>query len=54
MYLKTILQSYQESLISCQNKSIEEFPDKNEEINYWSDKIQKVKTEIADNKFGKV
>lgn len=54
MYLKNILQSYQESLISCQNKPIEEFPDKNEEINYWSEKIQKIKSEISDNNFEKV
>lgn len=54
IYLKTILQSYEESLISCQNKPIEEFTDKNEEINYWSDKIQKIKTEITDNKFKEV
>lgn len=54
MYLKNILQSYQESLISCQNKPIEEFLDKNEKINYWSEKIQKIKSEISDNNFEKV
>ncbi|NIF04274.1 hypothetical protein F3J23_02375 [Chryseobacterium sp. Tr-659] len=53
IYLKTMLQSYQESLISCQNKPIETFPDKNEEINYWSDKILKIKTEIIENTFEK-
>ncbi|GEJ46399.1 hypothetical protein [Chryseobacterium sp. ON_d1] len=51
VYLKTILQDYQVSLTACQKIPIEEFPDKAEEIKYWSDRIQRIKTEIIDNKF---
>lgn len=54
IYLKTILQTYEEYLISYQNMSIIECHDKNERINYWSENIQKVKTEIIDNKFDTV
>lgn len=54
IYLKATLRSYQESLISCQNNSIEELPAKNEQINYWSNKILKIKSEITDNNFEKV
>lgn len=50
-YLNDVLKTYQEHLASCQKNSIEEFPKKNEEINYWSDKIQIIKTEIRDSKF---
>ena len=51
MYLKTVMKDYQESLVSCQKRSMDEFPDKIDEINYWSGQIQKIKTEIIDNKF---
>ena len=50
-YLNDILKTYQEYLISCQNTSMEKFPKKIEEINYWSDRIQKIKTEMIDNRF---
>ncbi|MBB6331505.1 DNA-directed RNA polymerase subunit RPC12/RpoP [Chryseobacterium sediminis] len=50
-YLNEILKTYQEYLAACQNISMEECSNKSEEVNYWSDKIQAIKTEIIDNKF---
>ncbi|SDJ35613.1 hypothetical protein SAMN05421542_3288 [Chryseobacterium jejuense] len=51
VYLKTILESYQKSLAFCQNKTIEEYTDKMEEINYWSERINKIKDEINHQQF---
>lgn len=38
-------------LAACQKTLIEECPGKNNEIKYWSDNIQKIKTEIIGNRF---
>lgn len=46
IYLKAALHSYQESLASYQNRSIEECADKMEAVNYWSDKITNIKDEM--------
>ena len=51
VYLNTILKTYQEYLAACQNAPLQECPEKTEEIKYWSGNIQKIKTEIIDNKF---
>ncbi|CAD0220909.1 hypothetical protein KYG33_09985 [Chryseobacterium sp. D764] len=50
-YLNTILKTYQEYLTACQKIHLEECPKKIEEIKYWSENIQKIKTEIIDNRF---
>lgn len=50
-YLNNILKTFQEYLAACQKTPIEKCPEKNEEIKYWSDNIQKIKTEIIDNRF---
>ncbi len=52
-YLNDILKTYQEYLAACQKTPMEECPEKIEEINYWADKIQKIKSEIINNKFKK-
>jgi len=45
------LKTYQEYLTACQKIHLEECPKKIEEIKYWSENIQKIKTEIIDNRF---
>jgi len=51
IYLKNILDEYQNYLTSCQNVTEAEFPDKMERVQYWAAKISKIKTEIAHQKF---
>ncbi|WP_278351949.1 hypothetical protein [Chryseobacterium gleum] len=50
-YLNNMLKTYQDYLAACQKTLIEECPGKNDEIKYWSDNIQKIKTEIIGNRF---
>ncbi|MEF9476489.1 hypothetical protein ACR1PO_08000 [Chryseobacterium sp. RRHN12] len=45
------MKTYQEYLAACQKTPIEECSGKKDEIEYWSDNIQKIKTEIIDNRF---
>jgi DNA-directed RNA polymerase subunit RPC12/RpoP len=51
VYLKNMLEEYRKHLISEQNKTESEVPDKMERINYWVEKISKIKTEIISQKF---
>lgn len=50
-YLKNALDEYTNNILSCQNKSHEEFPEKREYINFWTEKISDVKAEITRQKF---
>lgn len=45
-YLEKVLTDYQDSIKFYQNVSFEEYPDKIERINYWSEKRLKIELEI--------
>lgn len=50
-YLRNTLEEYESYIISSQNKTDEEFPDKREYINFWAEKISSVKAEMVQQKF---
>lgn len=50
-YLKRILEEYENILVSYQNKTEIECTDKMERINYWSERISKIRSEIINQKF---
>ncbi|KPE49861.1 hypothetical protein AOB46_18035 [Chryseobacterium indologenes] len=50
-YLKNILSEYQQQMITCQDKTIEECPDKLDAVKYWSKKISEVKAEMNLQRF---
>lgn len=45
-YLKNVLTDYNDSIKYYQNITSEEYPDKMERINYWSEKKMKLETEL--------
>lgn len=51
VYLKNRLEEYQGNLVSYQNLSKTEFPDKIERTNYWAHQILKIKVEMVNQKF---
>lgn len=51
VYLRNILEGYQNHLISCQKNTLTEFPDKIERANYWESQILKIKSEMISQKF---
>ena len=51
VYLRNMLKEYQNYLVTCQNVTEAEFPDKMERVNYWTNKISKIKTEMINQRF---
>lgn len=46
VYLKKMLQQYEEEIHTCQEKTMEECPDKADQVSYWHEKAILVKEEI--------
>jgi uncharacterized C2H2 Zn-finger protein len=50
-YLKNLLQEYEGDISYCQNQTLDEYKDKAERINHWSEQAQEIKQELEKQKF---